>query len=102
MEVELNKTPLDYEYIHKISSSIVLHLQRTNHAIAMLSFTDEMNNEINIPSGFIIYTKDFEKNTKVIQKPLDNNLYLLCWTDEYVVEFNNKVVLDIKYNCVKK
>ena len=55
-----------------------------------------MNNKINTPSGLIIYTKDFQTNTKVIQKPVDNNLYALCWSDDYIVEFNNELILDVK------
>ena len=83
------------EYIHKISPNVVLHIYRTNNYVA-INFTDEMNNNINTPSGLIIYTKDFQTNTKVIQKPVDNNLYALCWSDDYIVEFNNELVLDVK------
>ena len=83
------------EYIRKISPSVVLHIYRTNNYVA-INFTDEMNNKINTPSGLIIYTKDFQTNTKVIQKPVDNNLYALCWSDDYIVEFNNELILDVK------
>jgi len=88
------------EYICKISPSVVLHIYRTNNSVA-INFTDEMNNKINTPSGLIIYTEDFQTNTKVIQKPVDDNLYALCWTDDYIVEFNNELILDVK-NKIKQ
>ena len=88
-------TTPDCEYIHKISPSVVLHLYRTNHAVAILYFTDEMNNRINIPRGLVISSKDFQTNKQTIQKPMED-IYALCWTDDYVVEFNDKLVLDIK------
>ena len=89
------------EYILKMSPSVVLHIYRTNYYVA-IKFTDEMNNKINTPSGLIIYTKDFQTNIKVIQKPVDNNLYALCWSDDYIVEFNNELVLDVKNKPYKK
>jgi len=54
-----------------------------------------MNNKINVPSGLVIYTKDFQTNKQTVQTP-HGNIYALCWTDDYVVEFNNVLVLDIK------
>ena len=83
------------EYVHQMNPHIILHLYRINHGVAILDFTDEMNVKINIPTGIIIYTNDYQTNQKVVQKPI-TNFYTLGWTDNYIVEYNNKLLLDIK------
>jgi hypothetical protein len=77
----------------EITPSVILQLYRHNHSFAVLEFRDEVNNKINIPTGLVIYTKDDEKNA--IQKPV-NNMYALYWKEDYIVELNDKVLLDIK------
>ena len=83
------------EYIHNITTGIVLHLCRTSHSVASLYLTDENNNGINFPEVFTIYTKDFQTNKYVPIKPIEN-IYALCYTDDYSVYFNSCKVLDIK------
>jgi hypothetical protein len=51
-----------------------------------------MNNKINIPTEITIYT-----NQRVIQHPI-TNFYVLCWTDDYTIEYSNKIILSIKNN----
>jgi hypothetical protein len=87
----------DSEYSHKICSNVILHLRRTNHAVAILSFTDEMGNKVDVPTVFRVYTKDYQTNKEVIQKPIDN-IYALCWSDNYTIAFNNQTILEIKNN----
>lgn len=95
MSSTFNFTNASSEYLHKIGSNVILHLYRSNHSVAILEFTDEMNNKIPIPTGLVVYTKDHQSNQKVTQPPT-NNIYALCWTDDYVIELNHKLVLDIK------
>jgi hypothetical protein len=85
------------KYTHQITPKIILHIYRSNHAVAILKFTDEMSNEIYIPTGFIVYTKNFQTNQKVILKPIDH-IYALCWSDDYQIEYNNEVILNIAPN----
>ena len=67
------------EYVYNIDVNIFLRLKRTNHSVAVLYFTDEINNQINISDDIVVYTYDFQdKKKKLIQKPIKNN-YALCW-----------------------
>lgn len=45
-------TKTDDEYLY----NIILHITQMNHSVVMLYFTDEMNNNINIPDGIVVYT----------------------------------------------
>ncbi len=97
MSFTFNFNATGSEYIYKISSNIILHLYRTTHAVAILEFTDETSNKINIPTEIIIYTKDYQTNQNVILKPT-NNMYALCWTDDYMIKYNGNIILNIKNN----
>jgi hypothetical protein len=85
------------EYTHKIGSNVILHLTRTNHAVAIIKFTDDSGNQIAIPPGLTVHSKDYKNNTLVIEKPIDE-IYALCWTNDYYILYNKKVILDIKTN----
>lgn len=93
----------DNEYINSINSSINLHIKRINNSIAVLYFTDKMNNNISIPNGLVVYTYDFQTNDKTVYASSDRD-YILCWTDDYVIELNKNVILSInnqrKWNIV--
>lgn len=93
----------DNEYINSVNSSTNLHIKRINNSIAALYFTDKMNNNISIPNGLVVYTFDFQTNNKTVCAPSDRD-YVLCWTDNYVIELNKKVILSIdnqrKWNIV--
>jgi hypothetical protein len=105
------------EYIYEISPTIIIHLYSSNNAVAILEFTDDNNNKINIPPGLVIYTKNYQNGKKTLEKPfIDNQVnypvvggrkevyplgaicgsYALCWTDNYMVELNNKLLFEIK------
>ena len=88
-------TAAESDYRHKISSNVILHLYRSNHAVAIVEFIDEMSNQIPIPTGFLVYTKDFQTNQYIKLKPI-GNFYALCWTDDYVMEFNDEIIFDIR------
>jgi plasmid replication initiation protein len=87
----------DCKYSKKIDENIVLNLYRTTHAVAILHFTDEMRNRINIPPGLKVYTEHYQTGKIVLQKPIEE-IYALCWSDDYQIEYNNTVVLNIKTN----
>ena len=90
-------TTSDSEYIRQISENILLRLYRSTHSVAILEFTDQMSNKIQIPTAFIVYTIDYQSNQKVIQKPI-GNFYALCWTDDYIIMFNDQLLFHIKNN----
>jgi len=96
METTFDFTTTDNEYIYNMDSTTILHVKRINHSVAVLYFTDEMSNKIDIPDNIVIYTYDYQNtNKKVIQKAIRQD-YLLCWTDDYVVELNNIELINIK------
>jgi hypothetical protein len=85
------------EYVYNITSNVVLHLYRCTHTVAILEFTDEENNKIVIPTGIKVYSKDYQTNEHILLDPV-GNIYALCWTDDYVIEYNNNLLLNIKNN----
>ena len=97
METNFDFTKTNNEYIYNINSNIILHINRMNHSVAILYFTDEMGNKINIPNGIVVYTYDYQnKNKKISLKSSIKKEYLLCWTDDYTIELNKNIVLNIK------
>ena len=87
----------DNEYIHAIRPELLVHINRISHSVASLTFTDEFNNKVPIPNEIRVYTFDYTKTqSKVIVKPSLHNDYVLCWTDNYTVEWNSEIVVNIK------
>ena len=96
MESNFNFTNMNQSYIYSVTSNIILHIHRISYSVAMLYFTDEINNPINIPTGITIYTCDFQNmDSRIILPPTPSQKYALCWTDSYEIEFNGEIVLNI-------
>jgi len=96
----MNTTTFDFrvtdnDYKYNINSNIILHIKQYNHGIATLYFTDEMSNKINIPDGIVVYTYDYQTNKKIIQKAIQQD-YPLYWTDDYMIELNKNILINIK------
>ena len=86
-------TKTDNKYLYNISSNTLLHINRMNHSVAILYFTDKMNNKINIPDDIVVYTYDYQdQNKKIIEKPIKQD-YSLCWTDKYTIQYKKKEIL---------
>jgi hypothetical protein len=85
----------DNEYTYNISSNTKLCIKRYSKWVAMLYFTDEMNNKINIPNDTIVYTFEWKTNNKIIYNAVRND-YVLYSTDNYVVELSKNLLIDIK------
>ena len=95
MSYNFSFTNTDSEYSHKISDNVFLHLYRSTRSVAVIEFTDAMKKKIIIPSGFVVYTTDFQTNQKVIQKPL-GNIYALCWTDDYIMLLHGDLLFHVR------
>lgn len=97
METTFDFTIAECEYVQNVTSISKLCIKRINYSIAVLFFTDNASNQINVPDGIVIYTIDYSQNVqrKVILDHI-NNLYPLCWTDDYIVEFDKNVLINIK------
>jgi hypothetical protein len=104
METTFDFNITDNEYIHHINPSTLLHIKRINNSVAVLYFTDKMNNKINIPDGLAVHTYDFQTNKKFTHNAIHQD-YPLCWTDDYVIDLNKKVTLTInnqrKWNIIQ-
>jgi hypothetical protein len=95
METLFDFTQLNNEYIYKFNSNI-LHIVRLDHSVAVLYFTDIMNIKKNIPEGIIVYSYDHENNKKKVAVNPENEEYTLDWTYDYIIQYNDKVLLHIK------
>jgi hypothetical protein len=88
-------TKTDNEYVYNMASNMILHIKRMNHGVAVLYFTDELNNKINIPDGIKVYTFDYQDTIKkIIQKPIKQD-YPLCWTDNYTIEYKQIEIVSV-------
>ena len=85
------------EYLYSPDDSgISLCIKQVNNSVAVLNFIDDDCNKVNIPEGIVVYTTDYQNSEKkVILKPIDE-YYSLCWTDDYIVEFNKKIIINVK------
>jgi hypothetical protein len=48
--------------------NMILHIKRLNHSVAILYFTDEKSNKINIPDDILVYTYNYEDTNKKMKK----------------------------------
>jgi hypothetical protein len=89
MNTEFDFTTTNNEYIYTIDSNTKLCIKQINNGVAILYFTDETGNKINIPNGIVVYEYDSENKNKIALKH-DKQLYPLCWSD-YTIELNNNI-----------
>ena len=85
------------QYTLTIDTHMSLYIERVNHAVSMLRFTDELNNVIHIPENISVHTNNGRGNDpKVLLKPVHPSYYALCWTDNYTIAYNKKTILCIE------
>jgi hypothetical protein len=77
----------------KIGDNVHLRLERVGFAIARLYFVDEGNAEIEIPDGLRVI--DNTHNNVLVDRLLDNQYYVLAWSDNYSIELNNATILGL-------
>ena len=96
-----------YNYLI-LDSDITLRIERKSPSIASLCFIDNNSNTINVPNNIKLYTFDFQNpNKKVIyNNVIDKKYYCLCWTDNYLIEYNGIILFEImntrSWNIVEK
>jgi hypothetical protein len=92
----------DTELIYALhpTSEIILHINRLNNSKASLYFTNQLNEEIDIPSGFIIY--HIKKPNSVdffrikLQPNETTNDYTLYWRKNYDIVYNGETIYNIR------
>lgn len=95
METTFEFENYNSEYTYNVNYNVNLHIKRINHSIAILYFTDEMNNKMNVPNDILVYTYDYSNNERVLLNPIKQE-YALCWTDNYEIELNKNILINIK------
>lgn len=93
------KTIFDFGIVNSIyecniDTNIVLRIKQLSNSIAVLYFTDDAGNKINIPNGLAVYKYDSNTQKKHLKNLLIQD-YTLYWTNNYVVEFQGKEIVDI-------
>ena len=93
---DLRDTSSHYKYI--INGDITLHIERIGYGVAFLYLSNDINSNvmINIPNELSMYT--FNENGRRIKHILTNNkMFTLCWTENYVVEYNNEIIINLTH-----
>jgi len=92
----------DTELIYALhpTSEIILHINRLNNSKASLYFTNQLNEEIDIPSGFIIYhikNPNSEVFFRIKLQPNETtNDYTLYWRKNYDIVYNGETIYNIR------
>lgn len=96
METTFNFKNTDTEFIYALhpKSEIILHIIRKNNSKATLYFTNQLNEEIDIPPNFIVYK---HKNTILLPlHPNETNDYTLFWRKNYDIVYNGETLYNIR------
>ena len=90
------KCPKEYCYI--VTSEIMLHICQIDHNLAKIYCTNKLYNEIEFPENMFVYKYNFQNNNKVyrLHGIQNNKQYIVCGEESYIVEFNDKVILNIE------
>ena len=93
------KTTFDFALVNNIyecniDTNIILQIKQLSNSIAVLYFTDDAGKKINIPNSIAVYKYDSQTQKKHLKKLLIQD-YTLYWTNNYMVEFQGKEILDI-------
>jgi hypothetical protein len=84
----------DNEYVYNVNSIALLHIKQYSSSVAILYFTNYLLIKVDIPDGIVVYTYDNENNKQRLNSARQE--YPLCWTDNYIVELNDKLILQIE------
>ena len=81
----------------QLEAHILFHIERISHSIAHVYFTDEHNSPIEKPRSFHVHSYDSDGDImrSVIQRPVNNQHYFLCYTDNYSIEYAEIVIMTI-------
>ena len=94
---EVNKKQF---FFKNLTDNIIIKLEKITESVAILYFTNTLtedpNESIDIPEEVKVYTYDINKQ-KVEERPLKNTQkYALCFTDDYIIVYNNQIVFKMK------
>jgi hypothetical protein len=84
------------EYSYMVTTEIILHICQIYHNLAIIFCTNKLNEEIEFPENIFIYKYDFQENRKIYKLKQNQNQRLICGEESYIVELNDKVILNIE------
>ncbi len=88
----------DEHYIYQIDTNIVAHIESVSQSVSCLYFTEKKQNHIEkkipIPKNLVVYTYNNSNLNKIISNPADQ-VYVLCWSDNYEIEYNKVPIINI-------
>jgi len=88
--------PSEQKFSFPITDSVTMHIKSVSHAVACIHFTSQ-GIKAAIPNNLLVYTWDPQNNkVKVIQDSVDNYSYILCWTDDYEIQYNGKKIISLE------
>jgi hypothetical protein len=94
METTFHFANYNTEFIYSLhpKSEIILHIKRKNNSSAILYFTNQLNENIDIPSEFFVYT-----NKQTLLPNDETNYYTLYWRKDYDIVYKVKhyIILEI-------
>jgi hypothetical protein len=80
-------------FIHQINNNFVLHIEGITQSIACLYITNELNERIQIPKDFKVFT--YNHNGKIQQPQADPSCHILSWSDDYIIELQNTQIISL-------
>jgi len=99
METIFNFSNKDTEFIYSLhpKSEIILHIKRKKNLSATLYFTNQLNEQIDIPSEFFVYKHNNNNNNmKTLLHPNETNNYTLYWSKNYDIVYNGETLYNIR------
>lgn len=102
-----NFTKLKQHYKYTVDSQLILHIKNVSDSLAYLYFTDENNNNIDIPNNIILYSVN-ENDDKIVSRsyvsskipevnrpPFDGMFYYMDCTDYFEITYNDIIILTL-------
>lgn len=92
METIFNFSNEDTEFIYALhpKSEIILHIKRKSKSIASLYFTNQLNENIGIPSEFIVY-----QNANIVKPNNYTDNYTLYYRKKYDIVYRGDTLYNI-------
>jgi hypothetical protein len=90
-------------FLYNVTNNIKLNIVKLTFGYSLLYFTNENNIKINIPSNIIVYEYGDNKTIyKIILNKINNEFFHLFCDNNYKIEYNNNLILDIKSKSLSK
>lgn len=78
------------------NTNIQIVMRRENNGVASLYFRTAAGLQLDIPDGIRLYCRDtIDPNRRLLQYPINSNMYVVCPSDKYWVEYQGDVVLTL-------